>query len=59
VPTNCTAAHCADQERKINNQFKKAAKFTAREVENRNAASAAKTAHFPKMQEVEEVVLLL
>ena len=29
------------------------------EVENRNATAAAKAAHFPKMRELEEVVLLL
>jgi len=59
VPTNCVAAHRADQERKTNNHCKKAAEFTATEVENQNATSAAKNAYFPKMQEVEEVVRLL
>jgi len=39
--------------------IKKATEFTATEVENRNAIAAAKTAHFPRSQEVEEVVPLL
>jgi len=42
-----------DQERKTKNHFKKAAEFTAMEVENRNTTSTTKNAHFPKMQEVE------
>jgi len=59
VPANCTAAHRTDQERQTNNHFKKPTEFTATEVENQNATFAAKTAHFPKTQEVEEVVRLL
>jgi len=59
VPANCTAAHRVDQEKKTNNHFKKATEFTAIILENRNAAAAAKAAHFPKMREVERVGLLL
>jgi hypothetical protein len=36
-----------------------ATKFTAVALENRNAATVDKTAHFPKMREVVEVRLLL
>jgi len=59
VPTICTAAHCADQEKETSNHFEKATEFTMITLENRNAATAEKTAHFPKMREVEEMGLLL
>ena len=59
MPAICTSAHCGDQEKETNNYFKKATEFTVITLENRNAATAEKTAHFPKMQEVEEVELLL
>ena len=59
VPANYTATHRADQEKETNNHFKKATEFTAIILENRNAAAVAKTAHFPKMREVEKVGLLL
>ena len=39
--------------------IKKSAKFTATKIENLNTISAAKAVHFPRSQEVEEVVLLL
>jgi len=59
VPAICTAAHCTDQEKETNNHFKRATEFTAITLESRNAATAEKTAQFPKMREMEEVELLL
>ena len=58
MPANYTATHRADQEKETNNHFKKATKFTATNLENRNTATAAKAAHFPKIREVERVDLL-
>jgi hypothetical protein len=46
--------------RKENHQLcRKATKLTAIIIENQNTAAAARSAHFPKMREVVEVVLLL
>jgi len=54
VPANYTAAHRADQERETNNRFRKATELTATNLENRNAATAAKAAHFPQNTESEK-----
>jgi hypothetical protein len=46
--------------RKGNQQsFRKATELTAIILENQNATTAARSAHFPKMREVEKVGLLL
>jgi len=47
------------KKRKPINHFKKGHRIYCDNLENQNAAPAAKAAHFPKMREVEKVGLLL
>jgi len=55
VPGNCAAARFVVQEKETTNYAEKPPYLLPVIIENRNAASAAGPAHFPRMQEVEEV----
>jgi len=59
VPGNYAAALCVVQEKETTNYVEKAPYYLPVIIENRNAASAAGPAHFPRLWEVEEAELLL